>query len=180
MSDRETTPQGGIFGGQNMQDAERREQEREERNAEREQEQQDKASAAQKDTEKDYAEWQRQNPDNNITHDPMDADNRKQERDRWEARQQDQRDQERAAKEREEAEKQRKAEQEKAQSHGGSWLNRSVTADLAGVAKAVAGGKELTGQNSLTSSLAQLIEKGQAKAQAQLTQEQERDRENQR
>lgn len=176
MNEKDTIIQGEIFGGQNVQDAERRANEREEQNAERELDQQDKARAAQKSAEMDYAEWQRQNPDNNITHDPMDADNRKQERDRWEARQQEER--EKAAHARE-AEEKRKA-QEKERSQGGSWLNRSVTADLASVAKAVAGGKELTGPNSLTSSLAQLIEKGQAKAQEQLAQEKERDRENQR
>lgn len=176
MSDRETTPQGGIFGGQNVQDAEHRANEREEQNAERELDQQDKARAAQNSTEMDYAEWQRQNPDNNITHDPMDTDNRKQERDRWEARQREQ--QEKAAQERA-AEEKRKA-QEKERSQGGSWLNRSVTTDLASVAKAAAGGKEITGPNSLTSSLAQLIEKGQAKAQEQLSKEREQTKEQER
>lgn len=72
------------------------------------------------------------------------------------------------------------AKEKSSKEQGGSWLNRSITADLAGVAKTVAGGKELTGQNSLTSSLAQLIEKGQAKAQEQLSREREQSKEQER
>lgn len=125
----------------------------------------------------DKDEWQRRHQDGILTNDPLDADNRfKRSREREKEKEQERLKEERQTKEKVAREAKDKAERE----GGGSWLNRSITKDLAGVAKTLAGGKEIQGENSLTSSLAKLIEKGQEKAKQQLEKEKgERERDSQ-
>jgi len=136
----------------------------------------DEEKAAKKEQEKDKSEeWQRRHQDGIYTKDPADADNRFRMQERAKER-----EAEREKEAKEAREKAAKEVKEKSQEKGGSWLNRSVTADLAKVAKGIAGGKEIQGENSLTSSLAKLIEKGQEKAMEKLEKERNNEKENTR
>lgn len=158
-------PSGGFFGSPNPKQAEQDKQRKEEEREDALDAQEAKDREAEKRAEKDFAEWQRNNPDNNITNDPMDADNRKQERDRWEARKAEE-EKERAAKE--------KADKERAEKEKDKERNSATIAgSLASLAQGITGTERITGSNSVASGLAKLIEKGQAKAQEQLAKERE-------